>query len=60
MNAEREKVLNEVISWAGSKRDSYVRGPDLVMRGRDLEYWRDGYQWAMNEVAQHFNMERFK
>ena len=60
MSTERDAVLIEVVTWAGQKRDRAARGPDLVMYEHDLAIWRDGYRWAMNEVAQHFNMERFK
>ena len=56
--SERAAILFEVCDWAAHKRDGGVRGPDLVMQGRHLDDWRDGYYAAMNEVAQHFNMER--
>ena len=56
----RSQVLSEVAYWASHKRDGGTRGPDLVMHGRALEDWKAGYYAAMNQVAQHFNMERYE
>lgn len=55
---ERAKVLLEVATWAGRKRDGAIVVPWTLSRYQEGP-WRDGYYTAMNEVAQHFNMERF-
>jgi hypothetical protein len=52
------RILYEVSAWAGRKRDGLIRPPLAIHRREDCDLWRDGYYAAMNEVAQHFNMER--
>lgn len=52
------EVYNEVSTWASNKRDGRIQTPDLVMTRKDCDVWRMGYYAAMNDVSQHFNMER--
>lgn len=51
-------VLLDVCNYAARKRDEPIRPPWTQLR-KDDEAWRAGYYTAMNEVAQHFNMERW-
>jgi hypothetical protein len=53
------RIYYEVSSWAGSKRDGLGRAP-FTINDKERWAWADGYKWAMNEVAQHYNMERIK
>ena len=55
---EREQAMYEASRWAAQKRDGRIVTPDLVMSRQGCETWRQGYYFAMNDAAQHFNMER--
>ena len=55
--SERAAILFEVCDWAARKRDGAITIPWTQPRSDDKP-WRDGYYAAMNEAAQHFNMER--
>lgn len=57
--SDRTKTLLEVSTWIRDHGRN-VRGPDLVMSGKALEDWRDGYRFAVNAMAQHFNMEYYE
>jgi len=52
------RIFYEVSAWAGRKRDGLIRPPLPIHSRKDRDLWRDGYYTAMNEVSQHFNMER--
>lgn len=55
----RSRIFYEVSSWASRRRDSQIISPVFYTRD-EAKAFREGYYSAMNEVSQHFNMERIK
>lgn len=57
---KKSRIYYEISAWAGRKRDGRIITPMAYFKREEQNAFREGYYNAMNEVAQHFNMERLK
>ena len=58
MDKKLSRIYYEVSRWAARKRDGTIIPPHPYVGRNERSAWKEGYYDAMNEVAQHFNMER--
>lgn len=50
----------EMAKWAAERRDDVSPIPQQYMDARERAAFKDGYSTAMNETAQHCNMNRIR
>lgn len=59
MANEVSRTWYEASTEAGRRRDNPGQAP-LLYSSKEAQVWTSGYAWAMNELAQKFNMKRIE